>query len=143
MGFNLSTYLKVYLEADNAELDSSLNGYFLKIFKQSTGIYKIDLYNQSGNSDFLLGSDTVPFTDNVRFRLKITRKDTMGNQHNWKRRSDFTGNFDFINNLIDVNDTSDVKDSSLYFGFVCKYSSTHRMDFYFDDIYMVREKMIR
>lgn len=134
--FNLSTYLKVYIISDAGNLSNSLNGFYLKIYKVSTGVYKIDLNKQTGSSSTLLASSTVPFNDNQTMRIKIIRKDTLTNSHNWKISADYIGNSDFANQLINVNDNTNINDSSFYFGFVCKYSSSHKNDFFFDDIYI-------
>ncbi len=115
----------IYLVSDAANLEGSLNGYFVRIGNTSD---EISLYRQDGgtSSELIDGSDGSVDSYPVNVRVRVTR-DAIGN---WELLRDTTGGTTFISEGTAFDDTYI---SSDYFGVLCDYTSTRSDAFYFDD----------
>jgi hypothetical protein len=128
MDFNPSSgnYTRVYLVSNQADLTSSLNGYFLAIGNASD---EISLYRQNGltTAEILDGVDGSVDLADVNVRVRVTR-DAVGN---WEILRDTTGGYDFVSEgtVFDATYTS-----TAYFGVFCKYTSSRSDLFYFDNL---------
>lgn len=123
---SLSNFSKIYLMSDNQDLNSDLNGYFVKIGGESGSIDGVDLYMQIGSNEILLinGIDGV-VSSNPNLSIKVT-KDNLGN---WELFTDTSSSIYFSNGT--ANDLT--LNSSDFFGVVCKYTKTRSDKFYFDN----------
>ena len=126
--FNPSTsnYLKVYLTSNQADLTSSLNGYYLRIGETGTSD-TFELFRQDGSTDVKLLTGVVNFTTSVNVRIKVTRT-TSGI---WELFTDkgITGSFTSNGSISDVTHIT-----TSFFGVYCKYSTASRFDmFHFDN----------
>ncbi|MBV6646027.1 MAG: lamin tail domain-containing protein [Cyclobacteriaceae bacterium] len=115
----------VYLVSDQAELQRSLNGYYVLIGNSSD---EISLYRQDGtkSTELIDGVDDVVDSNPVNVRVRVTR-DSIGN---WELLRDATGgtNYSSEGTAFDATYTS-----TSYFGINCDYTSTRSTLFYFDD----------
>lgn len=121
-----SNYARVYLMSDNADLEGSLNGYYVMLGNTSD---EISLYRQdgTGTTEILDGIDeTFGKSTNVA-RVRVTR-DAGGN---WELLRDTTGSYSFVSEGT-VNDAT--HSSSTHFGVYCNYTSSRSELFYFDDL---------
>ncbi len=122
-----ANYTDVFLMADDADLISVTNGYFLRIgnTKDEISLYKI----VSGTETQLIdGADNR--THNKNIRIKVTK----GAFGSWVVSADYAGGdtYEVEGTAID-NDVT----SSAYFGFLIKQSTTSfHLKHYFDDIYI-------
>jgi len=127
MDFSPSTsnYSKVYLISNSQNLDSNLNGYYVKIGGQSGDIDDVSLHVQNGSSstEIIDGTDGIT-ASNPDLTVKVTRDD-LGN---WALFVD-TSNTYFSEGI--AYDTTHL--SADYFGIYCKYTSTRADKFWFDN----------
>ena len=128
MDFNPSgsNYVKVYVVSDRQELDSALNGYFVKV----GGIKdEICLYRQDGDmvSKIIDGADGRTDLPLVDMQVKVER-DSSGN---WTLFTDTLRSGLFIE---EGRATDSTHLTSRFFGFNCHFTSTRSTLFYFDDI---------
>ncbi len=124
-----SNYTRIYLIADAATLDKSLNGYFLQI-GESGNTDSYDLYRQKGNSLVkILDGPPMPRLkpDTLFTKIKITR----ASDGRW---SLFAANDTAINykGLGSVADSLNY--SNTYFGILVRYTATRSNLFQFDNI---------
>lgn len=127
MDFNPSSsnYCKVYLIADNSNMNMVKNGYYLR-FGYTTD--NICLYKVKGTRDSLIlkGTDKMLDTSQVNLNVKITRN-ALGS---WTVYADTTGG----KNLKLIGEGSD---KSYFpgkaFGIQCIYTQTRSTKFFFDD----------
>jgi len=128
MDFNPSSanYSKVYLVSDTSDLETSLNGYFVKTGNTDD---EISLYRQDGTeeTEIIDGTNDRIDMDTVRVRVKVLRDD----QGNWELYSDTLGGTDYYYEG-GVFDNTYIQTG--YFGVSCKYSSTRHDRFFYDDI---------
>lgn len=124
-----SNNCRVYLASDNSDLKGSLNGYYVQFGDDNNdALDSITLYRQTGFiTHKVLRSHFANTNSSKNYRLKIT-KDNSGL---WSLYCDTLGFSDFILEGTGVDTTFN---SSLYFGVNCKYTSTNKTNFYFDDI---------
>lgn len=119
---------KIYLAADNADLRSPLNGYFLQ-FGEGGSNDAIELFRQEGSTTTSIcrgvegaiaasfnASVKVVFTDNV-----------------WTLYSDMNGG-DAFQEIASGSDAAAFE--SAYFGVFCKYTKSNAAKFFFDDFYV-------
>ena len=120
-----SNYAKVYLVADQEDLTTDLNGYFVKIGGESGTVDDVSLYVQNGNSNTKIidGTDGLA-ANSPEFKIKVTR-DAIGNWELFLDTSNtyFSEGITFDNNITISN----------YFGLNCKYTSTRSDKFWFDN----------
>lgn len=124
-GTSGSNLARVYLSSNNANLKSSLNGYFVMIGNSND---EISLYRQDGLNKTILidGVDGFVGGATVTTRIKVTR-DNLGN---WELLADATGGTTFSSQGTVFDNTYL---SSAFAGVHCKYTSTRSTKFYFDD----------
>ena len=127
MDFSPSTsnYSKVYLISNSQNLDSNLNGYYVKIGGQSGSIDDVSLYVQNGSASTQIidGTDGLA-ANSPEFKIKVTR-DAIGNWELFLDTSNtyFSEGITFDNNITMSN----------YFGLNCKYTSTRSEKVWFDN----------
>ena len=128
MEFNPSSsnLTRVYIMSDNADLTSSLNGYFVMIGNTDD---EISLYLQNGTTitEIIDGANGIVNSDPVNVRIRVSR-DAAGN---WNLTRDATGGYTFTSEGT-VNDNTFT--STTHFGVFCKYTSSRSELFYFDDL---------
>jgi hypothetical protein len=131
LSFNPSSgnFGKIYLISDQANLNASLNGYFIQLGGIGT-LDDIRLFRQDGLTQVQLidGPDSTLQNSTNEVRLKVIR-DVSGL---WTILADTLGG----QNLVSQGSVTDnTYISSTYFGVWCKYTSSNATKFYFDDIY--------
>ncbi|WP_316768773.1 lamin tail domain-containing protein [Pedobacter frigiditerrae] len=130
MNFDPSTsnQAKIYLIADNQDLNAPLNGYFVQIGESgSTDSY--DLYRQNGATVTKIidgPAKTRVDVNTLLARIKVTRNDV----GKWELFTDITGgtNYALEGSVIDLTYTN-----SDWFGVRCEYTATRSTGFIFDD----------
>lgn len=123
-----SNYAKVYLASDLPDLESPLNGYFLKVGGETGSTDGIDLYRQQGQDIFKI-IDGIPgragkSLNNLRIKVLC---DPAGR---WQILSDTLGGFDYVEDGFGFDSTYT---TASFFGIVCVHSSTRKDLFFFDD----------
>ncbi len=130
LSFNTSVnnFARVYLVSDQAELESSLNGYFIQIGGSNDSIA---MYKQTGLNLEKIITSTIAFTGNSTnvLRIKVTRDA----ENYWSLYSDVEGGFAFELEGTGIDNTYL---STQFFGLFCKYTSSNSTKFYFDDFYV-------
>ncbi len=125
-----SNNCRVYLVSDSPDLKSALHGYFVMFGDDANDqLDSISLWKQNGNSVQKLIAGHHTFTGaSGNYHIKVTRDNT----GNWLLSADATGgnNFTLEGTAIDNS-----MNTSAYMGVFCKYTSTNKTNFYFDDIY--------
>ena len=120
-----TSFADVYLISDNQNLNSSLNGYFIRIGDTSDDV---SLYRKDGNAAVKIidGTDKRLDVTNVRVRVRATR-DLSGN---WNLYSDTTGGRDYYHegSVFDSTYTN-----SSYFGVHCTYIASRWNLIYFNE----------
>ncbi|MBI1287288.1 MAG: hypothetical protein GC178_06880 [Flavobacteriales bacterium] len=128
MAFNPSSsnLARVYLVSNNANLQGSLNGYYVRLGGETED--RISLYRQTGTSStqLITSVDGLLNTDPSGARVRVTRS----SNSDWELLADTSGGTSFVS-LGTVNDTTYFQ--SLYSGVWCKYTSTRSDKFHFDD----------
>ena len=129
-GTSSSNNARVYLVSDNANLEGSLNGYFVMFGDDSNdALDSISFWKQSGLSTTKLIHGHIAKTGASRnYRIKVTR-DGAGL---WEMSVDTSGT---TNYLVEGSATDNTFTTSSYFGVFCRYTLTNKTNFYFDDIY--------
>jgi hypothetical protein len=131
LSFNPSSgnFGKIYLISDQANLNASLNGYYIQLGGIGT-LDDIRLFRQDGLSQVQLidGPDSTLQNSTNEVRLKVVR-DVSGL---WTIFADTLGGQNLVSQGIATDNTYI---SSAYFGVWCKYTSSNATKFYFDDIY--------
>lgn len=121
-----SNFARVYLASDNANIQGSLNGYYVQIGSTADNI---SLYRQDGNSSTLLidgPASALNFSTN-QVSVKVTRD----NSGNWELLTDLNGGSSFISIGTHLDATHS---SSAFFGVYCRYTVSNSTKFYFDNI---------
>jgi hypothetical protein len=123
-----SNQARIYLIADNQDLNAALNGYFVQI-GESGSADSYDLYKQTGLTTIKIIDGAAKNREDVNIllaRIKVTRSDV----GKWELATDITGgnNFVFEGSAIDLTHaTSD------WFGVRCEYIASRSTGFVFDD----------
>lgn len=131
--FNPSTsnFARIYLISDQADLEGSVNGYFIQIGGVTGSVDAIDLFRQDGSTvTKILGgiAGHAGKNDNI-LRIKVLRD----NNGTWTLYADTLGGNNF---LLEGSTTDNTYTSSQYFGFQCTHTATRNTSFYLDDIYI-------
>jgi hypothetical protein len=120
--------VKIYLASDNADLNGSLNGYYIKI-GENLALDGIDLYRQNGtNSTVLINGINGHGALKPVLRIKVIHTAA----GDWELYSDTLGGTDFS---LEGSAIDTLVKSSSFFGVVCKFTSSYAKNFYFDDFY--------
>lgn len=124
-----SNFARIYLASDKADLNSSLNGYFVQIGENGSED-SYDLYRQSGKRVELLidGLDGRAAASSLKTRILVNRMA----DGTWKLYSKNKSEQAFT--LEGETSLPAVSSSSSWFGIQCVYTKSHSAQFYFDDI---------
>ncbi|MCT4579914.1 MAG: lamin tail domain-containing protein [Flavobacteriales bacterium] len=128
MGFNPSNSnnCRIYLASDNANLRSSLNGYYIRIGENGSSD-AIKFYKQVGTTSTLLHTGTGnTFGTSPVASIRVTRT----NNGNWTFESDATGGTSYIAEGSTTN--TDIT-ASQFFGVWSKYTSSNFDNFIYDN----------
>jgi len=119
---------QVYLSSDQADLKSSLNGYYLK-FGETGANDAIELVKQSGNIHTVIcrGTDGL-LAAAFAIRVKVIR--SAGGI--WKVYADPVGG---VNYQLQASGTDNTFTSGSYLGVFSKFTSSNSTKFYYDDFY--------
>jgi len=132
LSFNTShsNNLRVYIASDRNDPPEEINGYYILFGDDDDDQEdRISLWKQTGRLEEKIIGGTIANTWKAgSYRIKVTRNE----QDLWKLYCDTLGNRNFRKEGEAVDDTYN---SSFWFGFYCKYTSTNKTGFYFDDIY--------
>lgn len=121
-----SNLARVYLVADQANMQGNISGYFVKIGNTTD---QVSLYRQDGGSEteIIDGVEDILDVSDPMVRVRVTRDD-LGN---WELEADTSvagGNFVSQGTVFD-----DTYTQSTYFGINCTFTSTRSDKFFFDD----------
>lgn len=134
MSFSPSSqnYCKVFLTADNSNLEQALNGIYLQ-FGETGSADAISLWKQNGfsSTQILRGTDGT-IANSFLVQVKVLRKAN----GDWFLFTDYSGGSNFTLEA-STNDPTVITTST--FGFKCVYTSSNANKFYFDKIYVGRE----
>ncbi len=124
-----SNFAKIYLASTSKDLNSPLNGYFVRIGGSSGDADDISLYRQSGTEETLLisGRDSAVALDPAQARIQV-RRNSLGE---WTLSADYTGGQNFVVEGM-ASDFSHPLGN--YFGIVCNYTASRSDKFFFDEI---------
>lgn len=132
LAFNTSVTnnCRIYLASDSSNFEGKLNGYFVMLGDDNNDNFdSISLWKQTGNSvEKLITGQTIYTGASSSYRIKITRD----NAGTWSMYANQQGTSDYTFQGSAVETTHNISE---YFGFFCKYTSTNKTNFYFDDIY--------
>ena len=121
---------RVYLTANEEDLQGDLNGYFLQ-FGESGSSDAIELFKQNGSEvESICRGTEAAIASSFSARIKVVHR----LNGDWLVYSDFdhTGQF-----YLEANGQDNTYHSTSYFGFVCTYTSSNATKFYFDNIKVV------
>jgi hypothetical protein len=124
-----SNYGKVFLSADNSNLNSVQNGYYI-LFGEANAIDAIRLFKlENGISTQLCsgvdGQISTSFTVGVKVVLSAGGT--------WELSADLSGGTNYMNQG-SANDSNILPGS--YFGFSCTYTASNANKFYLDNVYV-------
>ncbi|TCC94486.1 hypothetical protein EZ428_06870 [Pedobacter frigiditerrae] len=130
MNFDPSTsnQSKIYLIADNQDLNAALNGYFIQI-GESGSADSYDLYRQTGTTVAKIidgPAKTRLDVNTLLARIKVTRNDV----GKWELFTDITGGTNYI---LEGSVTDLIHTNTDWFGVRCEYTATRSTGFMFDD----------
>jgi hypothetical protein len=132
LAFNTSTSnnCRVYLVSDSPDLEGSLNGYYVMFGDDNNDqMDSISLWKQNGTAVQKIISGHHAFTGaSANYRLKVERD----NAGNWTLWADATGENNFV---LEGTGFDNSVNTSSWFGVFCKYTSSNKTNFYFDDVY--------
>ena len=126
-----SNNCRVYLVSDKANLHGSLHGYYVMFGDDiNDQLDSISLWEQDGNFTQKLIAGHHCFTGaSSSYGIKVQRD----NAGVWSLFASQNGSTNYTLEGSCINNTFT---SSSYFGVYCKYTSTNKTNFYFDDIYI-------
>lgn len=131
-GTSTSNNARFYLASDNPNLRASLNGYFVMFGDDDDGAKdSVYLYKQEGDicTKIIYGSVTS-ITSSRNISVKVTRSQS----GLWTLASDSMGGQNYVNEGLSVIDNT--FQMGEYSGVYCKFTSSNKTNFYFDDIYV-------
>jgi hypothetical protein len=124
-----SNFIKIYLTANRPELDSALQGYFLRIGESGSND-GIDLYRQDSLDEVML-MDGPPATVSSGWDMVVrVNRDANGN---WDIKADLSNNGNF---LPQGQASDNTYPTTSHFGFWIAHTSSRRDQFFFDDVYI-------
>ncbi len=126
-----SNNCRVYLVSDSPNLKGNLKGYYVMFGDDiNDQLDSISLWKQDGMTTQKLIAGHHCFTGaSSSYRIKVQRD----NSGAWSLFSDQTGSTNYVLEGTCIDNTFN---NSSYFGIFCKYTSTNKTNFYFDDIYV-------
>lgn len=123
-----NNYSKIYLTADNEQLNNLTSGYYLQLGEAGSGDAIRLFKTENGNTKELLNGTIGTIATNFIVQIKVTRSKTGV----WSLYTDYNGGTNF------KLEASNQDSSSLlgnYMGVVCNYTKTNASKFYFDNFY--------
>ena len=122
-------YGRIYLASNQANLEGSLNGYYLQ-FGEAGSSDSIELFRQTGTtSTFIAGGINSQIANSFAIGVKVTRNTTGV----WSLFVDATGGSAYS---LEVSATDNTYTTSNFFGLATVYSISNDNKFYFDDFYV-------
>ncbi len=119
---------RVYLASDQANLESSLNGYYLQ-FGETGTLDAIELFKQTGTTSVSVARGTDgKIANSFTLGIKVTR-DGLGN---WNIYADVTGGTTYI---LEATGTDNTYTTTNFFGITTVYTLSNSTKFYYDDFY--------
>ncbi len=119
---------RIYLLANQQDLNAALNGYFIQI-GETGNADSYDLFKQTGTTitKIIDGPAKIRVNANVLLaRLRITRDDN----GKWELYTDITGGTNYV---LEGTTTDNNYTGTAWFGVYCKYTATRSDGFIFDD----------
>lgn len=125
-----TSFARIYLVSDQADLTQALNGYYIRVGTTGTSD-SLELFKQTGTVHAkIAGGVAGNVATNPDVRVKVTRD----NAGNWAVFSDVTGGTSFSPEMTVIDNTFA---STAYFGYYCRYSTlTYNTKYYLDDVYV-------
>ncbi len=130
-GTSTTNNARVYLTSDSANLMGPLNGYFVMFGDDASSTSdNISLWRQTGTGVTKIINGTI---GNINSSKNVSIKVLRDNSGLWKLYSDTLGgsNYQLEGEATDITYTS-----SQYSGVYCKFTSSNKTNFYFDDFYV-------
>ena len=120
-----TNFTRIYLMADQPNVSGDLNGYFVMIggSQDEVSLYRQD---ESGTTKIIDGTDGRVDVKPVQISVKATRDE----QGNWQLFSHLTSETEFVSEGTIQDQTHTF---SSHFGVYCRYTSTRKEAFYFDN----------
>ena len=125
-----SNFAMIYLNAQSADLTTLPDGYFLKVGGISGNEDALELYVREGGMDRLIIEGSIgAVAEAPDLKVRVIRS----TEGNWQLLADYAGgdNFQLEGEAIDVT-----FQQGNYFGVVCRYTSTRKEAFRFDDVFI-------
>ncbi len=133
--FNFSpstqNFCRYYLTADQTNLKSNLNGYYLQFGGSTGNTDTISLYKQEGSkrTRIIAGRPATVAKSNNIVDIKVNR-DSLGN---WTLYSDTTSSGNFI---LEGSANDNTFTTTAYTGFFARFTSGNVSNFYLDNVYI-------
>ncbi len=131
-GTSITNNVRFYLTSDNPNLNGSLNGYFVMFGDDDDNAKdSVYLYRQEGNliTKIIYGNATT-ITSSKNISVKVTRSQN----GLWTLATDSLGGQNYVVEGVSVVDNTFQPIG--YSGVYCKFTSSNKTNFYFDDIYV-------
>lgn len=125
-----SNFTSIYLATDQPPLPgATLNGYYLKVGGISGNDDALQLFRQDGTASTLLLSGTLGAVANDPVTVSVLVRRTPAGE--WFLEADYAGGEDYNpeGSVVDATHTM-----GQYFGLLCRYTSTRRTAFFFDNV---------
>ena len=131
-GTSTTNNARFYLASDSPNLRGPLNGYFVMFGDDNDGAKdSVYLYKQAGNTiTKIIYGNVTSITSSRNISVKVTRSQS----GLWTLATDSMGGHDYViegNSIID-----NTFQTGGYSGVYCKFTSSNKTNFYFDDIYI-------
>ena len=126
-GPSSSNRVRVYLQTNNSNFSSALNGYFLQI-GETGSLDALEIFKVTNGTatSILRGTDGTVSAAVINTRVKIQRD----NNGNWQLWSDHSGGTNFT---LEGTATDATYNQGSFFGVQTTYSSTQATRFFYDD----------
>ncbi len=125
-----TSFARIYLSSDQADLTQALNGYYIRIGTTGSND-SLELYRQDATIHTkIAGGIAGNVASNPNVSIKVTR-DNLGN---WAVFSDITGGISFSPEMTITDNTYT---TTAHFGYYCRYSTlTYAAKYYLDNTYI-------
>lgn len=118
----------IYLSADTSDLTLVTAGYYLHVGESgSNDALELRCKNGSNSTLVCRGTD-----GNAASAFAVAVKVTRDSSGNWTVSTDYAGN----NPTLEMQGTDNTFECSKHFGFLAKYTSSNKTNFFFDDVYV-------
>lgn len=118
----------IYLSANTSDLTQVTEGYYLHIGETGSND-AFELRCKNGNNSTLVCRGT---DGNMASASAVTVKVTRDESGNWTVSTDYAGN----NPTPEMQGTDNTFECGIHFGFIAKYTSSNKNNFFFDDVYV-------